>query len=146
MRQRTVLLIAFNPQEVQRTRRTFEQAGLHLTLRIVSDGEEVLAYLLREGIYTDPHQAPRPDIIVLDLPLPRLSGLEFVQRLKQDQRLKRLPIILLTTFLCPDEVRQVSTVGANAYLRKPVVCLCFTEVMGYLGRFWLETVELLPDA
>ena len=146
MRQRTVLLIASNPREVQRTRRTFEQAGLHHALRVVSDGEEALDYLRREGVYTDPHQAPRPDVIVLDLPLPRLSGLELLQCLKQDQRLKLLPVIVLTTSICPDEVRQVYAAGANAYLRKPAECLRFTEVVGHLGRFWLETVELPPDA
>jgi CheY-like chemotaxis protein len=146
MRQRTVLLIASNPQEAQRTRRTFEQAGFHHTLRVVSDGEEALAYLRREGVYTDPHQAPRPDVVVLDLPLPRLSGLELLQCLKQDQRLKLLPVIVLTTSICPDEVRQVYAAGANAYLRKPVECPRFTEVVGHLGKFWLETVELPPDA
>ena len=131
---------------MQRTQRTFEQACLHHTLRVVSNGEEALAYLRREGVYTEPHQAPRPDVIVLDLPLPQLSGLELVQRLKQDQRLKLLPIIVLTTSLCPDEVRQVYAAGANAYLRKPVESARFTEVVGHLGRFWLETVELPPDA
>lgn len=146
MRQRTVLLIASNPREVQRTRRTLARAGLHHIFRVVSDGEEALAYLRREGAYTDPHQAPRPDVVVLDLPLPRLSGLELVQCLKQDQRLKRLPVIVLTTSLCPDEARQVYAAGANAYVRKPVDCSRLTQVLGHLGRFWLETVELPSDA
>ena len=146
MRHRTVLLIASSPQEVQLTQRTFEQAGLHHTLRVVQDGEEALAYLRREGIYTDPCLAPRPDVIVLDLQLPRLTGQELLQRLKQDQKLKLLPIIVLTTSMGPDEVRQAYAAGANAYLWKPAECPRFAEVVGHLGRFWLETVELPPDA
>lgn len=142
MRQRTVLLIAANPQEVQRTRRTLEQAGLHPIFQVVSDGEEALAYLRREGVYTELHQAPPPDVIMLDLPLP----LELVQCLKQDPQLKRLPLIVLASSLCPDEVRQVYAAGANAYLRKPVAYSQFAEVMGHLGRFWLETVEFPSDA
>ena len=142
MRQRTVLLIAANPQEVQRTQCSIAQAGLHPIFQVVSDGAEALAYLRREGVYTELHQAPPPDVVVLDLPLP----LELVQCLKQDPQLKRLPIIVLATFLCPDEVRQVYAAGANAYLRKPVECSRFAEAMGHLGRFWLETVEFPSDA
>ena len=146
MRQRIVLLIASNPQEVRLSQQTFEQAGLHHTLRVVHDGEEALAYLRREGIYTDPCLAPRPDVIVLDLQLPRLTGQELLQRLKQDQQLKLLPIIVLTTSMGPDEVCQAYAAGANAYLWKPAECLHFAEVVDRLGKFWLETVELPPDA
>ena len=146
MRQRIMLLIASNPQEVRLIQQTFEQAGLHHTLQVVHDGEEALAYLHREGSYTDSRRAPRPDVIVLDLPLPRLTGQELLQRLKQDQQLKLLPIIVLTPSRCPDEVRQAYAAGANAYLQKPVECPRFAEVVGRLGRFWLETVEVPPDA
>jgi len=145
MRQRTVLLIAANPREVQRTQRTFEQAGFHPTLRVVSDGEEALAYLRREGVYTELRQSPYPDVIVLDLPPPWLRGLELVQCLKQDPQFKRLPIIVLAPSRCPNDVRQVYAAGANAYLRKPVEYSQFTEVMGHLWRFWLETVEFPSD-
>ena len=142
MRQRTVLWIASNPREVQRTRRIFEESGLYPVLQVVSDGEEALAYLRREGVHTERHQAPPPDVIVLDLPLP----LELVQCLKQDPQLKRLPIIVLAPSLCPNEVRQVYAAGANAYLCKPVEWPRFAEAMGHLGRFWLETVEFPSDA
>jgi CheY-like chemotaxis protein len=146
MRRRTMLLIASNPQEVRLSQQTFEHAGPHHTLRVVHDGEEALAYLRQEGVYTDSRRALRPDVIVLDLQLPQLTGQELLQRLKQDQQLKRLPIIVLTTPMGPDEVRQAYGAGANAYLRKPTECLHFAEVVDRLGRFWLETVELPPDA
>jgi len=141
MRQRTVLLIASNPREVQRTRRAFEEAGLHPTLRVVSDGQEALADLRQEGVGAELHPAPPPDVIVLDLPPLRLSGLELVKCLKQDPQLKRLPIIVLAPSLGADEVRQVYAAGVNACLCKPVAYSRFAEAMGCLGRFWLEIVE-----
>lgn len=141
MRQRTVLWVAANPQEVQRTRRIFEESGLHPTLQVVSGGAEALAYLRRQGVYTERNHASPPDIVVLDLPLP----LELVQCLKQDPQLKRLPILVLATSVGPDEVRQVYEAGANAYLCKPVVYSRFAEAMGHLGRFWLEIVEYPSD-
>ena len=95
MHQRTMLLIASNALEVHLIQWIFAQVGPHHTLRVVGDGEEALAYLLREGAYTDPRQAPPPDVIVHDLPLPPLGGLEVVQRLKQDPRFQRVPIIVL---------------------------------------------------
>ena len=144
MRRRTVLLIAANPQEVQLTQWTFGQAGPHHTLRVVRDGEEALAYLLRQGAYTAPHCAPLPDVIVLDLPLPRLSGQEVVQRLKQDPRFQCVPLIVLAPSGRAEDVSQAYASGANAYLQKPVEMARFLDVMSQLGEFWLETVELPP--
>jgi CheY-like chemotaxis protein len=146
MRQRTVLWITANPQEAQQTRGAFEQVGLHPTLQVVSNHEEALAYLRREDVYPGRRQASSPDVIVLDLPLPQLNGLELLQRLKQDPQAKCLPIIVLASFLCVDDVRQVYALGANAYLRKPVECSRFAEAMGHLGRFWLESVEFPSGA
>lgn len=97
MRQRTVLLIAPNAQGLHLTQRALEQADPHHTVQVVRDGEAALEYLRREGAYTDPRRAPPPDVIVLDLPLPRLSGPEVVQRLKQDPRFQCVPIIVLAS-------------------------------------------------
>ena len=142
MHQRTMLLIASNALEVHLIQWSFAQVGPHHTLRVVGDGEEALAYLLREGAYTDPRQAPPPDVIVLDLPLPQVCGLEVVQRLKQDPRFQRVPIIVLGPPGRAEDMHQAYAVGANAYLRKPVAMDRFLEVMGQLEQFWLETVEL----
>ena len=144
MRRRTVLLITANPQEVHLTQWTFGRAGPHHTLRVVRDGEEALAYLLRQGAYTAPHCAPPPDVIVLDLPLPRLSGQEVVQRLKQDPRFQRVPLIVLAPAGRAEDVFQASAAGAHAYLQKPVELVRFLDVMSQLRAFWLETVELPP--
>lgn len=142
----TVLLIEDNPRDVRLTQRAFMQAGLAHDLQVVRDGDEALAYLHREGAYKEPGRAPRPDVIWLDLNLPRMGGHEVLRRLKQDPRFKQVPIIVLTTSGRADDVRQAYDNGANAYLLKPVEFTRFTEVMGQLGKFWLETVELPPEA
>src|SRR5216684_9338997 len=129
MHQLTVLLVEDNPRDV----------------RLVRDGDEALAYLHREGAFTEPGVAPRPDVILLDLNLPRMGGHELLREVKQDSRLKQVPIIVLTTSERPDDVRLAYEAGANAYLLKPVEFSRFTEVIGQLGKFWLEIVELPPE-
>ncbi len=146
MRQLTVLLVEDNPRDVRLTQRAFKQAGLPHELRVVRDGDEALAYLHREGLYKDVLSAPRPDMILLDLNLPRMGGHDFLRVVKQDERFKQLPIIVLTTSERPDDVRLAYAVGANAYLHKPVEFSRFTEVIGQLGKFWLEIVKLPPEA
>jgi CheY-like chemotaxis protein len=145
MRQLTVLLVEDNPRDVRLTQRAFVQTGLPHNLRVVRDGDEALAYLRREGAYKEPGTAPRPDVILLDLNLPRMSGHDVIQCLKQDARFKHLPVIVLTTSGRPDDVRLAYEAGANAYLLKPVEFARFTEIMAQLGKFWLETVELPPE-
>jgi CheY-like chemotaxis protein len=145
MRQLTVLLVEDNPRDVRLTQRAFAQAGLPHELRVVRDGDEALAYLRREGAFKDPGSSPRPDVILLDLNLPRMSGHDVLQCLKQDTRFRQIPIIVLTTSGRPDDVRLAYEAGANAYLLKPVEFARFTEIMGQLGRFWLQTVELPPE-
>jgi len=143
MHQRTVLLIAFEPWEVEQTRCTFEEVGLHVTLQVVSDAVEALAYLHRESVYTNLHHTSPPDIVIFGLP--QLHELTLLQHLKRDPQCKHLPIIVFASSLCPDEARQIYEAGANAYLHKPEECSRFREVLGHLGRFWLETVELPSD-
>jgi CheY-like chemotaxis protein len=130
---------------VRLTQRAFQQAGLPHDLRVVRDGDEALAYLHREGAYKETETAPRPDVILLDLNLPRMGGHELLREVKQDSRFKQVPIIVLTTSERPDDVRLAYDAGANAYLLKPVEFNRFTEVIGQLGKFWLEIVELPPE-
>jgi CheY-like chemotaxis protein len=145
MRQLTVLLVEDNPRDVRLTQRAFAQAGLLHELRVVRDGDEALVYLRREGAYKDPGTSPRPDVILLDLNLPRMSGHEVIRSLKQEPRFKPIPVIVLTTSGRPDDVRLAYEAGANAYLLKPVEFARFTDIMAQLGKFWLETVELPPE-
>jgi len=146
MRRLTVLLIAHNPQEISLTQQTFAQTDPRHTLRVVRDSEEARAYFLQEDTYAEAQSAPRPDVIVLDLPLPRLRGYTLVQWLKQDQRFKRIPLIVLAPSGRAQDVCQAYAAGANAYLRKPAEVARFLDVMGQLEKFWLQTVELPLDA
>jgi chemotaxis family two-component system response regulator Rcp1 len=143
--QLTVLLIEDNPRDVKLTQRAFKQTEMMHDLRVVRDGDEALAYLHREGAYADAQSAPRPDVILLDLNLPRMGGHELLRRVKQNPRFKHVPIIVLTTSGRPDDILQAYDAGANAYLLKPVEFTRFTEVLGQLGKFWLETVQLPPE-
>lgn len=145
MRHLTVLLVEDNPRDVRLTQRAFEQAEVPHELRVVRDGDEALAYLHREGGYAAADNAPRPDMILLDLNLPRMGGHELMQHVRQDVRFRHVPIVVLTTSGRPDDVRQAYDNGANAYLLKPVEFSRFTEVIGHLASFWLETVELPPE-
>jgi CheY-like chemotaxis protein len=145
VRRLTVLLVEDNPRDVRLTQRAFEQASVPHELRVVRDGDEALAYLHREGEYAAVDSSPRPDMILLDLNLPRMGGHEFMQRVRQDARFRQVPIVVLTTSGRPDDVRQAYDDGANAYLLKPVEFSRFTEVIGHLASFWLETVELPPE-
>ena len=145
MRRLTVLLVEDNPRDVRLTQRAFEQASVPHDLRVVRDGDEALAYLHREGDYAAVDSSPKPDMILLDLNLPRMGGHELMQHVRQDVRFRQVPIIVLTTSGRPDDVRQAYDNGANAYLLKPVEFSRFTEVIGHLASFWLETVELPPE-
>lgn len=145
MRLLTVLLVEDNPRDVRLTQRAFKHAGLPHDLRVVRDGDEALLYLYREGAYAAPESAPRPDVVLLDLNLPRMGGHELLRRIKQDARFRQLPILVLTTSGRHDDVRLAYDAGANAYLIKPVEFSRFTEVIEQLGKFWLETVELPPE-
>ncbi len=145
MRQLTMLLVEDNPRDVRLTQRAFARADLPHDLRVVRDGDEALVYLNREENYKDPQTSPRPDLILLDLNLPRMSGHELLNVLKQDQRFRQIPVIVLTTSGRPDDVRLAYEAGANAYILKPVEFARFTEVMEHLGKFWLELVELPPE-
>ena len=145
MRRLTVLLVEDSSRDVRLTQRAFAQADIAHDLRVVRDGDEALEYLHRMGAYALPDSSPRPDMILLDLNLPRMGGHELMQRVKQDMRFRQVPIIVLTTSGRSDDVRQAYENGANAYLLKPVEFSRFTEVIGQLASFWLETVELPPE-
>ena len=145
MHQPTVWLIGDNAWEAWLTHRAFGETSRAHVQWVVCDGEDALASLFREGSDADPH-APCPDVIVLDFHNPRVRGYALVQRLKQDQRLKLVPIIVLTSSRRPEDIRQAYQAGVNAYMLKPTAYARLTEALGHLGAFWLERVELPPKA
>ncbi len=143
MEQPIVLLVEDNPRDARAVQRAFTQAHLTPDLRIVENGEEALAYLQRQGPYADPSVSPYPHLILLDLYMPRMGGHEVLQYCKQDDRFKRIPIVMLTTSGRPDDVRLALQAGANAYLLKPVAVDRLMAVMGQVGLFAVDVRQVL---
>ena len=133
-----VLLVEDDPGDVLMTREAFEEY-LHNRLDVVSDGSEALAYLRREGEYTD---APRPDLILLDLNLPRRDGREVLAEVKADDNLRTIPVIVLTTSQADEDVLRSYQLHANAYVTKPVDFDGFIEAIKQIDHFFVSVVQL----
>ena len=133
-----VLLVEDDPGDVLMTREAFEEY-LHNRLDVVSDGSEALAYLRREGEYTD---APRPDLILLDLNLPRRDGREVLAEIKADEGLQHIPVIVLTTSRADEDVLRSYQLHANAYVTKPVDFDGFIEAIKQIDHFFVSVVQL----
>jgi len=114
-------------------------------LRFVTDGRELLYYLLRRGRHLDPITSPRPALIVLDLELPRLGGLDAVRAIKSNQNLRRIPVVALTQDADLEAVGAVYDAGINTYLAKPVTFLALVKLMKVFTAYWLETAVLPPE-
>ena len=133
-----VLLVEDDPGDVLMTREAFEEY-LHNRLDVVSDGSEALAYLRREGEYAD---APRPDLILLDLNLPRRDGREVLAEVKADVNLRTIPVIVLTTSQADEDVLKSYQLHANAYVTKPVDFDGFIEAIRQIDHFFVSVVQL----
>lgn len=108
-------------------------------LRFVEDGEKLMAFLHREGEYAD---APTPGLILLDLNMPRMGGLEALAEIKRDPQLKRIPVVILTTSKAEEDMLRGYDLGAASYISKPVTFAGLVELMQAIGRYWIEFVEL----
>ncbi|OAA25639.1 Response regulator receiver domain protein [Frankia sp. EI5c] len=135
-----VLLVEDDPGDVLMTREAFEDHKLKNNLNVVSDGVEALAYLRGEGSYSG---VPRPDLILLDLNLPRRDGREVLAEVKSDERLRRIPIVVLTTSEAEEDVLRSYDLHANAYITKPVDFDRFVSVVRQIDDFFI-TVARLP--
>ncbi|MCK9896658.1 response regulator [Frankia sp. AgB32] len=135
-----VLLVEDDPGDVLMTREAFEDHKLRNHLNVVSDGVEALAYLRGEGQYAG---ATRPDLILLDLNLPRRDGREVLREVKGDERLRRIPIVVLTTSEAEEDVLRSYDLHANAYITKPVDFERFVAVVRHIDEFFV-TVARLP--
>ena len=113
-------------------------------LRFATDGEDLLDYLHRRGPHLDPIGSPRPALIVLDLRLPRLGGLEAVRTIKSNPELRRIPVVALTDDAAPEAVALAYDAGVNTYLAKPVTFLALVKLMKVFTAYWLDTAVLPP--
>lgn len=138
----TVLLIEDNPDDVAFTRRAFEKNNFQQRLVVAHDGEEALGLLLPEGAGPPPL---RPAIVLVDINLPKLSGLDVLRRLRAHTSTRMLPVIVLTTSAEDRDVHESYRIGANSYVRKPVQFDDFIEVTRVLGTYWFTVNQGPPD-
>jgi CheY-like chemotaxis protein len=134
-----ILLIEDNPGDVDLTREMIENSKVRNVMSHVSDGVEALAYLHRQKPYT---KATRPDLILLDLNLPKKDGREVLAEIKQDNRFKDIPVVVLTTSEAESDVLRSYQLHANCYISKPVDLAKFTTIIRCIEDFWLTVVKL----
>jgi CheY-like chemotaxis protein len=133
-----ILLVEDNPGDVRLTRESLRDAKVHNNMMIADDGVEAMACLRHEGAYID---ATRPDLILLDLNLPRMNGFEVLDAIKEDPDLKCIPVVVLTTSQAEQDVIRSYNLYANAYVNKPVDLEQFIQVIKSIEGFWLEIVK-----
>ena len=136
-----VLLIEDDPGDELITREAFDHHKINIALHVVHDGEEGLDYLCQRGAH---QHATQPDLILLDLNLPRYDGRQLLERIKSDRELCHIPVIVLTTSSAEEDILRSYSLGANAYVRKPVEFSEFAQAAKTLGLFWLLMVEPPP--
>ncbi len=143
--QSPILVVEDSPEDFQTTKWGLEKAGLQNPLVHCQDGDFALDYLYRRGPFTDPHSAPRPSLILLDLNLPGTDGREVLESIKKDENLRTIPVIVLTTSKDPRDVHQCYLAGANSYVQKPVGLDGFVQTMQRLKQWWLEVAVYPAD-
>jgi len=134
-----ILLVEDNPGDVRLTREAFKDGKVLNKLSVVEDGVEAMAFLRREGKYTN---APHPDLILLDLNLPKKDGRQVLAEIKVDQNLKRIPVVILTTSKSEEDILKTYDLHANCYITKPVDLEQFITVVRSVQHFWFSVVKL----
>ena len=134
-----VLLVEDDPGDVLMTREAFADYKVRNQLHVVSDGADAMAFLRQEGDYAD---RPRPDLVLLDLNLPRMDGREVLEAIKSDPELSSIPVVVLTTSEAEDDVLRSYSLHANAYVTKPVDFERFIEVVRQIDDFFVTVVRL----
>jgi len=134
-----ILLVEDNPGDARLTREALRDARVRNNLHVVLDGVEALAFLRRQGKHVE---VPKPDLILLDLNLPKKDGREVLEEIKQDERLRHIPVVILTTSQAEKDIIETYRLRANAYVTKPVDLEQFLKVVQSIEHFWLEIVKL----
>jgi len=134
-----VLLVEDSPGDVRLTQEAFREANPAIHLHVTTDGVEAMAFLNRQGIHA---RAPRPDLILLDLNLPKMDGREVLANIKEDPVLKTIPTVILTTSDAEADIVKSYQLQANCYLSKPVQLDAFESLVGSINDFWLTKVKL----
>lgn len=138
-----VLLVEDSPGDVRLTQEAFREANGSVHLHVATDGVEAMAFLLRGGPHAD---APRPDLILLDLNLPKMDGREVLALIKENDSLKTIPTVILTTSTAEADIKQSYQLQANCYLSKPVQLDAFEKLVASINDFWLTKAQLPQQA
>ena len=144
MKTKTILLVEDNPSDIGLTQRAFAKSRITNKLVIAEDGQEALDYLFAAGKHTGRDLNENPALVLLDLKLPRVDGLEVLRQIRADPRTSRIPVVILTTSQEEQDVAQSYDLGANSYIRKPVDFTQFAQAVEHLGLYWLVLNEPAP--
>ena len=140
----TILLAEDDPGDIELTRRAFESGRLRNDLRVVQDGEEAIDYLFRRNAYKDPESSPRPDLLLLDLNLPKKDGRDVLRQIRAHPDLKRLAVVVLTTSDQEKDIIESYDLGVNSYITKPDNMEDFVASLRTLEDYWFQVVVLPP--
>jgi two-component system, response regulator len=138
----TILLVDDDEEDLQMTIEALRESRLGNDLRTTGDGEELMDYLFRRGLYADPADAPIPGLILLDLNMPKKDGREALAEIKANPDLRQIPVIVLTTSKAEEDIFRSYDLGVNSFITKPVTFTGLVEAMKVLSQYWFEIVEL----
>lgn len=144
MQNRVILLVEDNPSDVGLTRRAFGKSRIGNELVVAQDGQEALDYLFGTGEWAGKTAAPLPAVVLLDLKLPLVDGLDVLRRIRENNRTRRLPVVILTSSTEQQDLAECYDLGANSYIHKPVDFVQFAEAVRQLGLYWLVLNEPPP--
>jgi chemotaxis family two-component system response regulator Rcp1 len=136
-----ILLVEDNEGDVHLTQEALKRAKVRNRVHVAGDGVEAMEFLRRQGRFAD---APRPDLVLLDLNLPNMDGREVLEEIKKDESLRTIPVVVVTSSEAEQDIVRTYALQANAYVTKPVDLQQFLHVIGSVGDFWLQIVKLPP--
>ena len=142
LRHLDVLLVEDSPTDVAITKRAMATTEFPLNLHVVRDGEEALDFLYRRGAYAHEAEIPRPNLILLDLNLPKIPGHEVLRVIKHDEELKMIPVVVFTTSEREEDIERTYRLGVNSYFSKPTEFEAYRQLLRYVEHYWMRLAKL----